>query len=131
MNLTVEIDKRIVLIGLINLLILFWLIMIYINGNDKAIFILIIGPPTLSTLNYILAGILSFVNKGGGFHHLCFKCTNMGDTIGELNAKGLITLVAPQPGEAFENENIAFMLSRFGINIELIETNKKAKIIEK
>jgi methylmalonyl-CoA/ethylmalonyl-CoA epimerase len=46
-----------------------------------------------------------------------------------LKDKGLITLVAPQPGEAFENEDIAFMLTRFGINIELIETDRKAKRI--
>ncbi len=46
--------------------------------------------------------------------------------MGELKEKGLITLVPPQPGEAFENENIAFMLTRFGINLELIDTDKKA-----
>ena len=47
----------------------------------------------------------------------------------DLNNRGLITLVLPQPGEAFENENIAFMLTRFGVNVELIDTDKKAKVI--
>ncbi len=74
--------------------------------------------------------VLSFVKTGGVFHHLCFKCSNMDEQIDELNEKGLIKLVAPQPGEAFENENIAFMLTRFGINIELIDTDKKAKRIK-
>ena len=32
---------------------------------------------------------------------------------------------------AFENEHIAFMLTRFGINLELIDTDKKAKRIIK
>jgi methylmalonyl-CoA/ethylmalonyl-CoA epimerase len=70
--------------------------------------------------------VSDFVQRGGGFHHLCFKCGNLKDQMGELKEKGLITLVPPQPGEAFENENIAFMLTRFGINLELIDTDKKA-----
>ena len=74
--------------------------------------------------------VLNFVRKGGGFHHLCFKAEDgLDHTISELKAKGLISLVPPQPGEAFENENIAFLLTRFGINVELIDTDKKAKKI--
>ncbi len=49
--------------------------------------------------------------------------------MGNLENKGVVTLVKPQPGEAFENEHIAFMLTRFGINLELIDTDKKAKLI--
>ncbi len=71
------------------------------------------------------------MKKGGGFHHLCFKCEDMQQELNELTEKGLITLVSPQPGEAFENENIAFMLTRFGINLELIDTHKKAMKIKK
>jgi len=71
--------------------------------------------------------VVNFVKRGGGFHHLCFKCEDMEQQIRELNNRGLITLVAPQPGEAFENEEIAFLLTRFGVNIELIETDKKAR----
>ena len=74
--------------------------------------------------------VMNFVKRGGGFHHLCFRCADMDQQIGELNEKGLITLVAPQPGEAFENEKIAFMLTRFGVNIELIDTEKKARKIK-
>lgn len=74
--------------------------------------------------------VMNFVKRGGGFHHLCFKCADMDQQIGELNEKGLITLVAPQPGEAFENEKIAFMLTRFGVNIELIDTEKKARKVK-
>jgi len=71
--------------------------------------------------------VVNFVKRGGGFHHLCFKCEDLDQKIRELNNRGLITLVAPQPGEAFENEEIAFLLTRFGVNIELIETDKKAR----
>jgi len=74
--------------------------------------------------------VMNFVKRGGGFHHLCFKCDDLDQQIDELNEKGLITLVAPQPGEAFENEDIAFMLTRFGVNVELIDTDKKARKIK-
>jgi len=70
----------------------------------------------------------NFVNRGGGFHHLCFKCSDIKNTIDMLNSKGLLTLVPPQPGEAFNNHDIAFLLGRFGLNIELIDTEEKAGI---
>ena len=74
--------------------------------------------------------VSDFVKKGGGFHHLCFKCLNLEEQMQELKGKGLITLVPPQPGVDFENEHIAFMLTRFGINMELIDTDKKAKLLK-
>ena len=75
--------------------------------------------------------VSDFVKRGGGFHHLCFKCDDLDHGITEFKENGLISLVPPQPGEAFENENIAFMLTRFGINVELIDTDKKANRIKK
>jgi methylmalonyl-CoA/ethylmalonyl-CoA epimerase len=72
--------------------------------------------------------LVNFVSRGGGFHHICFKCDNINDGLKELREKGLITLVQPQPGEAFNNHNIAFLLARYGLNIELIDTDEKADI---
>lgn len=71
----------------------------------------------------------NFVNRGGGFHHICFRCSSIDDKIDELNKMGLKTLVPPQPGEAFNNHNIAFLLARFGLNLELIDTDEKAGIL--
>ena len=73
--------------------------------------------------------LVKFVNRGGGFHHICFKCSEIKKTINELTLKGLITLVPPQPGEAFNNHDIAFMLARHGLSIELIDTDEKAGIL--
>lgn len=73
--------------------------------------------------------LVNFVNRGGGFHHLCFRVENMAEQLHELTGKGLLTLVPPQPGEAFNNHDIAFLLARFGINIELIDTDEKAFVI--
>lgn len=69
--------------------------------------------------------LVSFVNRGGGFHHICFRCNDVNQKMLELNEKGLLTLVAPQPGEAFNNKSIAFLLAKYGINIELIDTDEK------
>lgn len=73
----------------------------------------------------------NFVNRGGGFHHICFRCDDVDATTRDLNGKGLITLAPPQPGEAFNNHNIAFLLAKFGLNIELIDTLEKAALTDK
>jgi methylmalonyl-CoA/ethylmalonyl-CoA epimerase len=73
--------------------------------------------------------LMNFVSRGGGFHHICFKCDNINDGLKELKDKGLITLVPPQPGEAFNNHDIAFLLARYGLNIELIDTDERAEKI--
>jgi methylmalonyl-CoA/ethylmalonyl-CoA epimerase len=73
--------------------------------------------------------LVNFVNRGGGFHHICFKCSDINEKIDELTAKGLLTLVPPQQGEAFNNHNIAFLLARYGLNIELIDTEEKAGML--
>ncbi len=70
--------------------------------------------------------LVNFVNRGGGFHHICFKCDDIDQGVEDLKEKGLITLVPPQPGEAFNNHKIAFLLARYGLNIELIDTNERA-----
>ena len=74
--------------------------------------------------------LTNYVKMGGGFHHVCFKCDRLGEKIRELEKKGVRLLVAPQPGEAFENNNIAFFWAKNRINFELIETDKKAGIIQ-
>jgi methylmalonyl-CoA/ethylmalonyl-CoA epimerase len=73
--------------------------------------------------------LIKFVNRGGGFHHVCFKCPDINSKIEELRSKGLIMLVPPQPGEAFNNNNIAFLFARYGMNLELIDTDERAGIL--
>lgn len=70
--------------------------------------------------------IFRLAKRGGGLHHLCFKCENIDGEIDNLTEKGLRVLSQPAPGEAFENENIAFIFAKQGLNIELIDTDKKA-----
>lgn len=72
----------------------------------------------------------NFVSRDGGFHHLCFRCEEMDRKISELRDKGLRLLVPPEPGEAFNNNDIAFLMGRFNMNIELIDTDEKAGVIK-
>jgi len=74
--------------------------------------------------------LVNFVSRGGGFHHLCFRVDDISKQVSDLKEKGLLLLVPPQPGEAFNNHDIAFMLARFGLNVELIDTDEKAGIIK-
>jgi len=72
-----------------------------------------------------------FLAKGEGMHHLCFKCDDLTAQLDELKAKGLRTIAPMQPGEAFDNENIAFVFGKMGLNIEIIDTDKRAERIKK
>ena len=63
--------------------------------------------------------------KGGGLHHLCFRCDNLGAQVNLLKANGAVLMVAPQFGEAFKNHNIAFLMTKNNLNIELIDTPEK------
>lgn len=73
--------------------------------------------------------IYNVARKGGGLHHLGFKCKDINEEITHLKNLGLRVITNPQPGEAFENNQIAFLLGNQALNIELIDTDKKAKKI--
>jgi methylmalonyl-CoA/ethylmalonyl-CoA epimerase len=74
--------------------------------------------------------LTNFIKKGGSLHHLCFKTDNLEEKIVELKGKGMLTLTPPQPGEAFDNNLIAFLFAKNNMNIELIDTDERAKRIE-
>ena len=73
--------------------------------------------------------IYRIARKGGGLHHLAFRCKEINDEITRLKSLGLRVITNPEPGEAFENNQIAFLLGDQTLNIELIDTDKKAKKI--
>lgn len=92
-------------------------------SKDKSIPIKLIQPSDQSSPIY------KFACKGGGMHHICFKCEDMGTEIKRLKDEKFRMLTPPEPGEAFENEPIAFLFGANGLNIELIETDKRARKI--
>ena len=68
----------------------------------------------------------AFTQRGGGLHHLCFRCDSVDTEVARLVALGLRVLAPPEPGEAFENEMIAFVYAGDGLNVELIDTERRA-----
>jgi len=88
--------------------------------KDDSIDIKLVEPVDDSSPVYSLA------RRGGGLHHLCFRCRDLEETLGELKNFGMRILALPQPGEAFEGEPIAFVYAGHGINLELIATTKRA-----
>ena len=69
--------------------------------------------------------IAVFALKGGGLHHLCFKCDKLEVQVPMLQEKGARLVVPPQPGIAFNNHSVAFLLFSNNLNVELIDTIEK------
>jgi methylmalonyl-CoA/ethylmalonyl-CoA epimerase len=69
--------------------------------------------------------VFLFARRGGGLHHLCFRCDDLKVQIPILEAKEAKFLVPPEPGEAFKNNDIAFFLAKNNLNVELIDTEEK------
>lgn len=65
--------------------------------------------------------------RGGALHHLCFRTTDMQSTLELLQANGARLITPPEPGEAFENEPIAFVYLH-GVTAEIIATEAKARL---
>ena len=68
--------------------------------------------------------LVEFIKRnGGGLHHLAFKTDSVSDAVVELGAHGAKILTPPQPGEAFDEQLIAFAFVGAGLNVELIDTD--------
>ena len=89
-------------------------------SKEQSLTVKLIEPVDETSPAYRLA------QRGGGLHHITFKCENIDRELDRLVQRGLRVLNKPEPGEAFENENIAFVFGKQGLNIELIDTDKKA-----
>jgi methylmalonyl-CoA/ethylmalonyl-CoA epimerase len=100
-----------------------------LNTRQK-VRVLFLGKPGSLTLKLVEpAGtdspVSALAKKGGGLHHLCFRCENVQISATELQKKGAVLMVRPQPGEAFNGHDIAFLMARGNVNIELIDTLEK------
>ena len=64
--------------------------------------------------------VLNFLEKGGGFNHICFEVENLSQTIDEMIKNGGRLIVSPVKG--FEERQIAFIfLNMKKTNFNLIE----------
>ena len=71
-----------------------------------------------------------FVKTGGGLHHLCFRVPDVQSACEEMAANGVRVIAPPQPGEAFDDQLIAFLYLGLGLNVEVIDTDeRRARIV--
>ena len=65
--------------------------------------------------------VVSFLEKGGGLHHLCFEVDDLERQISEMKIQNAMLLRRPQPAVAFGGRRIAWMLTREKLLIEYLE----------
>lgn len=70
-----------------------------------------------------------FVHKGGGLHHLCFRVPDVEDACKEMREKRVRVVAAPEPGEAFDDNLIAFGYLGFGVAAEFIDTDVRRALL--
>jgi 4-hydroxyphenylpyruvate dioxygenase-like putative hemolysin len=75
------------------------------------------------------SSVHSVAARGGGLHHICFRCDNVPREVERLKQAGVRVLSDPEPGEGFGDELIAFVYVGQGLNVELIDTDKKASLL--
>jgi methylmalonyl-CoA/ethylmalonyl-CoA epimerase len=75
--------------------------------------------------------LIDFIKRsGGGLHHLAFKTDSVKAGVDDLGSIGAKIITPPQPGEAFEDELIAFAFIGAGLNVELIDTDRRRNEIQ-
>jgi len=68
--------------------------------------------------------VKKFLEKGGGFHHLCFEVNNIFEEVEKIRKKGGRIIVEPTKG--FEDRLIAFVLLNMkNTNCNLVEFAEK------
>jgi methylmalonyl-CoA/ethylmalonyl-CoA epimerase len=88
-------------------------------SKDHSITIKLVAPSEPAS------SVSLFARRGGGLHHLCFRCDSLSMNVSLLQNRGARLIVPPEPGEAFCNHAIAFLSIENNLNIELIDTTEK------
>jgi len=73
--------------------------------------------------------LVSFLKKGEGLHHLGYRVNDVVGSLEQLKTLGVRVTTPPQAGEAFDEELIAFAYIGSGLNVELIDTDKRRNFI--
>lgn len=72
----------------------------------------------------------AFVRKGGGLHHLCFRVPDVVSACDAMRAERVRIVTPPQPGEAFDDNLIAFSYLGHGVAAEFIDTDIRRALLE-
>ena len=69
------------------------------------------------------------MKKGEGLHHLGFQVDSVTTALDDLAGLGAIINTQAEPGEAFDDESIAFTYLGGGLNIEIFDTDKRRGLL--
>jgi methylmalonyl-CoA/ethylmalonyl-CoA epimerase len=95
-------------------------VVVQFMSKEGSIDIKLIEPSNLES------PLVDFLKKGGGgLHHLAFKTENVAAGVADLEGKGAKIVTPPQPGEAFDESDIAFAFVGMGLNAEIIDTDER------
>ena len=65
--------------------------------------------------------IYAALQDGGGLHHICYEVQNIEDSLANMRASGMLPVSAPSPAALFGGLRVAFMYSKSGGLVELVE----------
>jgi methylmalonyl-CoA/ethylmalonyl-CoA epimerase len=61
------------------------------------------------------------LKKGGGAYHICYQVPDIKAAIEQLTGKGCFLLSGPVPAAAFENREIAWLMTAADLLVELVQ----------
>lgn len=69
------------------------------------------------------APLARFLEKrGAGLHHLCYEVSGVQQALERMRGRNAVMVSRPQPAAAFQGRLIAWVMSREGLLIELLES---------
>jgi methylmalonyl-CoA/ethylmalonyl-CoA epimerase len=63
------------------------------------------------------------LEKGGGLHHVCYEVDDINLEFDSLRSSGMVPVSSPKPAILFEGLQVAFLYSKLGGLIELVEAH--------
>jgi len=68
--------------------------------------------------------VSSFLQKGGGLHHVCYEVDDLDLALREAKAVGFTVAAPPAPAVAFHDRRIAWVCSRTRMLMEFLERER-------
>ncbi len=65
--------------------------------------------------------VARFVEKGGGFHHLCYEVDDLEAQLQNMKLQNAVLIRSPKPAVAFGGRRIAWVRTRDSLLIEYLE----------
>lgn len=75
--------------------------------------------------------IASALESGGGMHHICYEVDDIESTLEKMRSAGMLPVSPPTSAALFNGLRVAFMYSKLGGLVELVESKTPDPEIER